>query len=112
MASEKLYRNTLSRFILLTVQIIRTAFITKYNIKTNYLEYYKVVSTLKLFSKQCFPDQNLTTLEEAAENLFSSEKVCKKIYHIIVKTKTSSPVKSQGKRFTEDIFSNVQVRKH
>ena len=30
-----------------------TAFITKYNIKTNYLEYYKVVSALKHFKKKC-----------------------------------------------------------
>ena len=67
------------------------------------------MSALKLFSKKCSLDQNLTTLEEAAENLFSSEKVCKKIYQIIVKTRTSLPVKSQGKRFAEDIFSNVQV---
>ena len=34
----------------------------------------------------------------AADNLFSSEKVCRKIYQILVKRKTSSPVKSQRKR--------------
>ena len=58
-----------------------------------------------------FPcNQNFTTLEKAAKNLFSSEKVCKKILlDIIFKRKTSSPVKSQRKWFTEDIFSNVQV---
>lgn len=57
-----------------------TVFITKYNIKRNYLEYYKVVSALKRLRKKCFPNQNLTTLQKAAENLFSSEKVCKEIY--------------------------------
>ena len=71
-----------------------TVFITKYNIKRNYLEYYKVVSALKHFRKKCSPNQNLALLQKAAENLFSSEKVCKKIYQIIVTKKTSSPVKS------------------
>ena len=86
-----------------------TAFITKYNMKTNYREYYKVVSALKHFRKKCSNNQNFTTLEKAADNLFSSEKVCKKIYQILVKRKTSSPVKSQGKWLAEDLFSNVQV---
>ena len=86
-----------------------TAFITKYNIKTNYLEYYKVVSALKHFRKKCSSNQNFTTLEKATDNLFSSEKVCKTFYQILIKRKTSSPVKSQGKWLAEDLFSNVQV---
>ena len=87
-----------------------TAFIIKYNIKTNYLEYYKVVSALKHFRKKCSScNQNFATLEKASENLFSSKKVCEKIYQSIVKRKTSSPVKSQGKWLAKDIFLNVQV---
>ena len=38
-----------------------TAFTTKYNIKTNYLEYYKVVSALKHLRKKCSNNQNFTT---------------------------------------------------
>ena len=86
-----------------------TAFITQYIIKTNHLEYYKVVSVLKHFRKKCSDNQNFTTLEKAIDNLVSSEKVCKKIYQILVKRKTSLPVKSQGNWLAEDIFSNVQV---
>ena len=56
-----------------------------------------------------FQQSNFTTLEKAADNLFSSEKVWKKIYQILVKRKTSWPVKSQGKWLAEDIFSNVQL---
>ena len=89
-----------------------TVFITKYNIKRNYLEYYKVVSALKRLRKKCFPNQNLTTLQKAAENLFSSEKVCKEIYQIVVKRKTSSPVKSQGKWLSEDIFEKTPISYH
>ena len=81
-----------------------TAFITKYKIKTNYLEYYKVVSALKHFRKKCSNNQNFTTLEKATDNLFSSEKVCKTFYQILIKRKTSSPVKSQGKWLAEDLF--------
>ena len=86
-----------------------TGFVTKYNIKTNYLAYCKLVSALKHFRKKCSNNQNFTTSEKAAENLFSSEKVCKTIYPFLVKTKTSSPAKSQGKWLDEDLFSNVQV---
>ena len=86
-----------------------TAFITKYNIKTNYLEYYKVVSALKHFRKKCSNYQNFTTLEKATDNLFSSEKDCKTFYQIFLKRKTSSLVKSQRKWFAEDLFSNVHV---
>ena len=86
-----------------------TAFITKYKIKTNYLEYYKVVSALKHFRKKCSNNQNFTTLEKATDNLFSSEKVCETFYQIFIKRKTSSPVKSQEKWLAGDLFSNVQV---
>ena len=68
-----------------------------------------MVSALKHFRKKCSNNQNFTTLEKTANNLFSSEKVCKKIYQIAVKRETSSPVKGQGKWIAEDIFSNVQV---
>ena len=86
-----------------------TAFITRYKITTNYLEYYKVVSALEHFRKKCSNNQNFTTLEKATDNLFSSEKVCKTFYQILIKRKTSSPVKNQGKWRAEDLFSNVQV---
>ena len=86
-----------------------TAFTTKYNIKTNYLEYYKVVSALKHLRKKCSNNQNFTTLEKSTDNLFSSEKVSKTFYQILLKKKTSSSVKSQGKWLAEDLFSNVQV---
>ena len=45
----------------------------------------------------------------AADNLFSSEKVCRKIYQILVKRKTSSPVKSQRKWLPEDIFQMYKL---
>ena len=68
------------------------------------------MSSLKHFRKKCSNNQNLSTLEKAADNLFSDEKVCKKIYQILVKRTTSSPVESHGKWPAEDIFSNVRVK--
>ena len=35
-----------------------TAFTSKYKIKTNFLEFYKVVSALKLFRQKCFQQPN------------------------------------------------------
>ena len=66
--------------------------------------YYKVVSVLKK-EKKCPPNQNNISLEKAAaENFLSSGKVCKKMHQIIFKRETSSPVKSQEKWFSEDIY--------
>ena len=45
----------------------------------------------------------------AAENPRSFDKVCKETYQIIVKRKTSAPVKNQEKWLSEGIFSNVPV---
>ena len=67
------------------------------------------MSALKHFRKKCSNNQNFTTLEKATGNLFSSEKVFKTFYQILLKRKTSSSVKSQGKWLAEDLFSNVQV---
>lgn len=68
------------------------------------------MSALKHFRKKFSSNnQNFTTLEKATDNLSSSEKVCKTLYQILLKRKTSSPVKSQGKWLAEDLFSNVQV---
>ena len=86
-----------------------TAFITKYKIKTSYLEYYKKVCALKHFRKKCSNNQNFTTLEKATDNLFSSEKVCKTFYQILIKRKTSSQVKSQAKWLGEGLFISIQI---
>ena len=85
------------------------AFITKYKIRTNYLEYYKVLSALKHFKQKCSPEQNIPPLKSPADNLLSSKNVCKLIYQSIVKRKATMPMKSQGKWLSEDIISNVQV---
>ena len=67
------------------------------------------MKALKVTWKKCSNNQNVTTLEKATDNLFSSEKVCKTFYQFLLKRKTSSPVKSQGKWLAKDLFSNVQV---
>ena len=86
-----------------------TTFITKHNIKTNHLEYYKVVSALKHFRKKYSNNQNFTTLEKAADNLFSSEKVCRKIYQILVKRKTSSPGKARESGLLKIFFQMYKL---
>ena len=68
------------------------AFITKYNIKKNHLEYYKVVSVLKNFRKKMFQQSKLHYVGKASDNLFPSEKVCKKIYQILVTSENPGKV--------------------
>ena len=83
-----------------------TAFITKYNTKTNYIECYKAVSALIKTGKM-FPQSKPHSFRKSC---CRKPPVCKKKnYQIIFKRKTSSPVKSQEKWLSEDIFSNVQV---
>ena len=85
--------------------VIYNAFITKNNIETNYIEHYKAVSALIKTGKM-FPHlKPHSPRKNAAENL----QFATKTYQIIFKRKTSSPVKSQEKWLSEDIFPNVQV---
>ena len=85
--------------------VIYNAFITKNNIETNYIEHYKAVSALIKTGKM-FPHlKPHSPRKSAAENL----QFATKTYQIIFKRKTSSPVKSQEKWLSEDIFPNVQV---
>ena len=58
-------------------------FTAQYNIKNNYLEYYKVVSALKLFRKKC--SSNLNNPTRKYVSLLSSSNVCKKFYDVSLK---------------------------
>ena len=86
-------------------------FISKYNIKTNFLEYYKVVSALKLFKQKCPPEPNSPSKTRTlAQMLLASERVCKTVYKLVLGKKATAPVKSQEKWLPkENIFGNVNV---
>ena len=83
-------------------------FTTQYNIKTNYLEYYKVVSVLKHFRKKC--SSNLNNPTRKYVSLLSSSNVCKKFYECIIEKNSSTPIKSQEKWLSEDaVIGNLEV---
>ena len=84
------------------------SFTAQYNIKTNYLEYYKVVSVLKHFRKKC--SSNLNNPTRKYVSLLSSSNVCKKFYECIIEKKSSTPIKSQEKWLSEDaVIGNLEV---
>ena len=84
------------------------AFTAQYNFKTNYLEYYKVVSALKHFRKKC--SSNLNNATRKYVSLLSSSNVCKKFYECIIEKKSSTPIKSQEKWLSEDaVIGNLEV---
>ena len=84
------------------------AFTAQYNIKTNYLEYYKVVSALKHFRKKC--SSNLNNPTRKYVSLLSSSNVCKKFYECVIEKKSSTPTKSQEKWLSEDaVIGNLEV---
>ena len=68
------------------------------------------MSALEHFRKKCSNNQNFTTFEKAADNLFSSEKFAKRFIRFWSKERIPHQcMKSQGKWLAEDLFSNVQV---
>ena len=70
-----------------------TAFITKYNIKTNYLEYYKVVSALEHFRKKCSLNQNPTPLEKPLKTCSLPSKFEKRFIRFILATLETAKLK-------------------
>ena len=77
-----------------------TIFMAKYKIQTNYLEYYKVLSTLKHFRKTCLSNLNNQ----------NPKFICKTVYKCFIEKKASTPVKSQGKWLSEDdVIRNLEI---
>ena len=75
-----------------------TAFTAKYKIKTNFLEFYKVVSAVKLFRQKCSQQPNRgPKTKTLRQTLLASEKACKTVYKSIIEKKATTPFKSQGK---------------
>ena len=73
-----------SRFISFDV------FVRKFKLKTNYLEYYKVVSTLTRYKKLCSPINGNDRTQNATKTLLSHTKFCKKAYQRLIGKKASS----------------------
>ena len=64
------------------------AFVAQYNIKTNYLEYFKVIAALKQFKKVCLPAlENPST--NGTASLLSHSNINKESYKCIVQNKGS-----------------------
>lgn len=62
-----------------------TAFTAKYKIKTNFLEFYKVVSAVKLFRQKCSQQPNRGPKTKTfGQTLLASEKACKTVYKSII----------------------------
>ena len=70
-----------SRFISFDV------FVRKFKVKTNYLEYYKVVSTLTRYKKLCSPITGNDQTQDATKTLLSHTKFCKKAYQCLMEKK-------------------------
>ena len=79
-------------------------FISKFNIKTNYLEYYKIISTVTQYKKVCSPALG-DNAKADNENLLAHSKICKKVYQHLIEKKASIPLKSQNKWLAEAIIS-------
>ena len=85
------------------------AFVAKYNIKTNYLEYFKVIAALKQFKKVCPPALANPSTNDTA-SLLSHPNINKESYRRLVQDKASTPLQSQEKWLAEkDIVGNSTV---
>ena len=80
-----------------------TIFICKCKIKTNFLEYCKVVSALKLFRQKCSQQPNGAT---QTQGLWAN------IIKSIIEKKATTPLKSRGKCLSkENMIGNANVNK-
>ena len=84
------------------------AFIDKYSIETNYLEYQKVISAVAHYKKVHATAYHNSTPKDPVDTLLSHTKVSKKIYECLINEKASIPLRSQGKWLEErDIHCNL-----
>ena len=81
----------------------------KFKVKTNYFEYYKVVSTLTTYKNLCSPINGNDQTQDATKTLLSHTKFSKKGYQRLIKKTASTPLKSQGKWLAEDLIGNETV---
>ena len=88
-----------------------TAFSALYKIKTNFLEFYKVVSAVKLFRQNCSRQPNRgPKTKSIGQTLLASEKGSKTVYKSLIGKKATSPLKSQGKWLSkENIIGKANV---
>lgn len=69
-------------------------FVRTFKFKTNYLGYFKVVSTLTRYKKLCSPINGNEQTQDATKTLLSHAKFCKKAYQRLIEKKSSTPPKS------------------
>ena len=84
-------------------------FVRKFKVKTNYLEYYKVVSILTRYKKLCLPITGTTKPKMQLKLSYSTQNSAKKLISASLKRKASTPLKSQGKWLAEDSIRNKMV---
>ena len=73
-----------------------TAFTSKYKIKTNFLEFYKVVSALKLFRQKCSQQPNRGPKTKTfRQTSLTSEKACKTVYKSIIEKRPPPLLKAR-----------------
>ena len=85
-------------------------FENKFQIKTNYLEYYKIRSALKQYKKSCSLETDKPHTESAVETIQSSQKVVKKLYKLLIEKKATHPSRTEEKWKREiQPFGNVTV---
>ena len=73
-----------------------TAFTSKYKIKTNFLEFYKVVSALKLFRQKCSQQPNRGPKTKTfGQTSLTSEKACKTVYKSIIEKRPPPLLKAR-----------------
>ena len=76
------------------------AFVAKYNVETNFLEYFKVIAALKQFKKVCLPALDNPSTNDTASLLLHST-INKESYKRLVQDKASIPLQSQEKWLSE-----------
>ena len=61
-------------------------FMENFNIKTNYLEYFKVISVLRHYKEMCSPADNGVGLRDTLDSRLPNTNACRKVYQGLIET--------------------------
>ena len=81
-------------------------FLKKFKVKTNYLDYFKVISALRQYKKMCLPIDDSGSKDTLVSRLPDTN-TCRKVYQGLTERKATLPLKSQDKWMKEIVTAET-----
>ena len=82
-------------------------FLKKFKVKTNYLEYFKVISALRQYKKMCLPIDDSVGSKDTLVSRLPDTNTCRKVYQGLTEREATLPLKSQDKWMKEIVTTET-----